>query len=49
MEVTKVKRDWPERKQRRRLWVRPEEALHWLDKGPLRAIIGSLIRRRPAA
>lgn len=48
MEVTKVKRDWPERKQRRRLWIRPEEAVDWVDNGPLRAIIDSLVSRKAA-
>jgi 8-oxo-dGTP pyrophosphatase MutT (NUDIX family) len=49
MNVKHAKRDWPERKRRRRQWLRPRDALSLIEHAKLRKILGSTIHRRRAA
>jgi 8-oxo-dGTP pyrophosphatase MutT (NUDIX family) len=45
MAVTGAARDWPERRRRRRRWVRPDKAVPRLAEGGLRAIIRGILSR----
>lgn len=49
MEVTKVRRHWPEQDRRRRRWLWPSEALSRIDHAPLRKIVEAVIHQRKAA
>ena len=49
MKVTKVRRDWPERKRRCRRWLRPKKALTRIDHAPMRTIVDAVVRQRNAA
>ena len=39
MQVREAKRNWPERKKRRRRWLRPAKASERIDHAELRAIV----------
>jgi 8-oxo-dGTP pyrophosphatase MutT (NUDIX family) len=49
MKVTKVKRDWPERKRRRRRWLRPGKAADRIEDTQLRKIVDAVAHPRRAA
>jgi len=49
MNVTHVRRNWPECKRRRRRWWHPEDALPHISQASLRKIVDAAVHRRRAA
>ena len=49
MNVAQVKRDWPERKRRKRRWFRPEKAVSLIAHSRLKKLIGAAFGRHRAA
>jgi 8-oxo-dGTP pyrophosphatase MutT (NUDIX family) len=49
MRVRDAKRDWPERRQRQRRWMRPQKAAEWIAHEALREIVLGEVRRRTSA
>lgn len=48
MRVSNAKRDWPERRQRRRRWMRPQKAAERVSHEALKEIVLGAARRRTA-
>ena len=49
MQVRDAKRDWPERRQRQRRWMRPQKAAEWIAHEALREIVLGQVRRSTSA
>ena len=49
MKVTQVRNNWPERKYRRRRWLRPAEAIDRIEDARLRKILTAVVGRGRAA